>query len=357
MPLLQLPALALLWLSTAQAPADAAQVRWSSPPGCPGRAELLASIARRRGRPLAGEATVDARIDGRPGDYTLHLTLVAGARSETREDHDPSCAALTEAVALRVVAALESPAVVPAPPVSTVEAATTPEPAPGPSTSTTSSTSTSSTSTSSTPASSPSAIEAEPADATPVASETSFYDNVPGDMSSGPGAVLRLHGGGEVGAVPGPTGAVGVALGLLWPRLRLELQGAALAPRTAGAGSTTVRAGLYAGAVHGCARLGRGALELPLCVGLEVGAVRGEASRLPGARPAASWWVAAVLAPGVAWHARPRLSVWASVQLVLAAVRPEFVRGEGDAAEPIFRPGAASGRLLLGVELRLRDRW
>ena len=343
----------LLWLLL-QAPASplGPGIRWSAPPECPDRGDLIAAVERRLGRALgAEEVRLDARVDREAArGYTLRLSLAAGERGETREVHDPSCTALTDAAALRVVAVLAAASLVPPVPVNEV---TSSEPAHAPGTSSPSSLS-SLPSLSSSPTI-PAVAPAVPSVAPVVIRAPE--EPVPRDSFDRPGGVLRLHGGGELGAVPGVTGAVGLALGLLWPRLRLELQGTVLAPRTESRPPGAVQVGLFAGAVHGCGRLGRGALEVPLCVGLELGAMRGEASRLPAGRAAAALWLAAVLAPGVAWHVRERISVWASLQLVLAPVRPTFEQGEGEGARPLFDPPLASGRLLLGVELRLRDPW
>ncbi len=336
----------LLWLIS-QAPASPPiDVQWAAPAECPDRDALLAAVTRRLARPLAGgEAKVDARVVGdRLRGYTLHLTLSAGARGEVREVHDPSCAALTDAAAVRIVAAIEAPPVVPAPP----EPRSEPEPAPEPTP---------------TPAPTLEVVPAEPVRTSAIPE----YTPAPSDRYDGPGGVLRLHGGGEIGALPGrsgsngalpgPAGAVGLALGLLWPRLRLELQGTVL-PRRSGGG---VKAALYAGAVHACWRVGRGRVEVPLCGGVEVGAMRGEpTTNLPGASANTSLWVAGVVGPALSWHVSPRISVWAGLQLVLAPVRPLFQKGEDTAdmmAETLYLPSPASGRLLLGVELRLRDRW
>jgi hypothetical protein len=334
----------LLWLISQASAPPAIDVQWTAPAECPDRDALLAAVTRRLTRPLAGgEARVEARVVGdRSRGYTLHLTLSAGARGEVREVHDPSCAALTDAAAVRVVAAIEAPPVVPIPP--------EPEPAPEPA---------------SAPAPAPT-LEVVPAE--PVrTSAIPELPPAPSDMYDGPGGVLRLHGGGEVGALPGragsegalpgPAGAVGLALGLLWPRLRLELQGTVLPGRSGGG----VKAGLYAGSVHACWRVGRGKLEVPLCGGVEVGAMRGEpTTSLPGASANTSLWLAGAVGPALSWHVSPRVSVWAGLQLVLAPVRPEFQKGEdveGMMAERLYLPSLASGRLLLGVELRIRDRW
>lgn len=318
----------ILWLIS-QAPVEIADVQWAAPSECPNREVLVAGISRRLGRPLAaGEAKVDARVTGdKFRGYTLDLALSAGGRGETRRVQDPSCAALSEAAALRVVAAIEAPDVVPTPePAPVQEPETAQEPT----------------------------LEVVPAEAIKT---SPMPEPAPGpeDRSSrgrAPGGLLRLQGGLELGALPGPrgvgpAGAVGLGLGLLWPRVRLELQGTVLAPRSDG----VVKAGLYAGAVHGCGRLGRERLEVPLCLGLEVGALRASRPQV-----GANWWLAVVVGPGLAWHLSSRISVWGSLQLAVAPLRPVFTDGTGK-DDPLFTPSVASGRLLVGVELRLRDRW
>jgi hypothetical protein len=129
-----------------------------------------------------------------------------------------------------------------------------------------------------------------------------------------------------------------------------------VAPRTIVRPLASLQAGLYAGGVQGCGRLGRGALEVPLCAGLEAGAMRGEAGVVSG-RPAFASWLAVTVAPGLVWHAGRRIGLWMGLELALAVVRPRFeLVGEGR-TEPLFRPPAASGRLWLGVEWRFADPW
>ena len=128
----------LLWLlSQAPAPPEV-DVQWSAPAECPGRDALLAAVTRRLGRPpAAGEAQMDARVTGdRVRGYALQLTLSAGGRGEVRTVQDPSCAALGDAAAVRLVAAIEAPEVIPAPPTPepVPEPAVTPAPEPAPAT-------------------------------------------------------------------------------------------------------------------------------------------------------------------------------------------------------------------------------
>ncbi|PCC74226.1 hypothetical protein SAMN02745121_04329 [Nannocystis exedens] len=345
-------------LGAAQVPAPPeVALEWRAPAGCPEREEVLAAIARRLGRPLtAEEAEVEATVVRESGrGFTLRLRLTAGERGETRAISDPSCAALADVVAVLVAAAVE-PARVPAPAPTTAPepgepgtaasspgpaaaAASPPEPAPE-------------------PASSPEPAPVDEPLAEPLAPPP---EPVPSRRSKKPGGFVRVHGGGEVGAAPRITGAVGVAGGVLWPRWRLEVQGLFVAPqataREVAGMSVEVRAGLFAAAVHGCARLGRGALEVPLCVGLEAGAMRGEARGLASGRAAAQGWLAGVLGAGVVWHAGARWGVWGAVQAVLSPVHPKFELDAVPDPVRLWAPSWASGRLMLGVELRFGDPW
>ena len=170
-----------------------------------------------------------------------------------------------------------------------------------------------------------------------------------------PGAVLRLQGGPELGSVPGLSAAVGLGLGLLWPRCRLELQGNFVAPRTVLRRQAELQAWLLAASVHACARLGRGRLEVPVCGGLELGGMHGRARGPEVGRAGYGVWVAGVVSAGVVWPVHPRLAVWGALQGLLA-VRPSFRLT--DPREPVilFEPAPVSGRLLFGLELRLGDR-
>lgn len=166
--------------------------------------------------------------------------------------------------------------------------------------------------------------------------------------------LVRVHGGPEYGGVPGLSGAVGLAVGALWRRARLELHGLYLAPRTATLAANSVRVDLFAGSAHGCARLGRGALEVPLCGGLELAAVRGLASG-PSAQSGAGPRLAAVVSAGLVWRLRPRLGLTLALHGLAHLYGPRFeLRDPGDPVA-LFRPSPVSARLLLGLELRLRD--
>ena len=345
----------VLALVAGQAPAEG--LRWQAAAGCPDALAVTGAIERRLGRALAvGEARVDATVVAEGRGYRLVLRLEVGARGEAREVVDESCAALAQVVALRVAAAVEGPMV--------------PEPPAG-----------------------GGVVEGEIAGGEIVGGEIVGGEIVGGEIaggeiakgeiakgeiargeivgpgdgvsragtreapvpsrrSRGPGGVLRLQGGGELGAVPGVTGAVGVAGGLLWRRLRVELQGVFLAPRTVSREGVALRVSLLAGSLHGCWRGGRGALEAPLCGGVELGGLRGAA-----ARAATGLLVTLQVGQGLVWHVSPRVSVSATLQLVVAPRRPSFELQNARASRELFAPSPVSGRVIVGVELRLGDPW
>jgi hypothetical protein len=345
-------AAALAWsIGASQAPGES--VRWEAPPECPDGAAVVAEISRRLGRPLAPEeARMQARVGREGRGFVLRLELAAGQRSESRELRDPSCRALADAAALLVVAAVapQRPIVPDAP--GEVAAA---EPI-----------------AESVPAEPVSEPASEPVVAAPIIGEPAPLPEppVPGEVTPDPkrmsrriGWFVRLHGGGAVGqAAPGVTGAAGLAGGVLWPRVRLELHGTAIVPRrfsrTVEGVPVDVEAALYVAGVTACGRLGTRAIEVPLCAGVEVGAARGVARGLPGGgRPAVVPWFAVALGPALSWHAGRRWGLWAAVQVLLAPVRPRFEAGEGEGADILFKPPVASGRLLAGVEFRFDDPW
>lgn len=354
-----------LLLYAAQAPAlpAADEVRWVAPAGCPDGEALLAGVARRRGRPLEpGRVRVVARTTAVGPRFRLELELIVDGRRERRTLTARTCTALVDAAALRIALAADaSPAPVAPPPESPpatpevgvdapAEAPVVPLP-PG----------TEAVVVSPAPAAEPAAPPAAVVVA-PVAADAPLDPNSPTPVVTlaarrrrVPGGVLRVHGLGEVGALPGPTGGVGLAGGLLWRWARLELQATYLAPRTRSDPRADVRASLFTGAVLGCGRPGRGALELPLCAGLEFGGLVGAFDGAGVQKTALGRWFAVVVGVGAAVRVHPRIGLWAALQGLAAVQRGAFVlRGPGPEVV-LFDPGPWSGRVALGVELRFRD--
>ena len=324
----------------------------AAPPSCVG-------FQTRLGRPLRpGELGLDGvvRVHPTPPLYRLTLRLRIGDRGERRTLGAENCSALADATAVVVALAVESSPPIPTRPrpadnvdsaddaITELDAPTTtalvPEPPVLPPVEP------------STPPAPP-VIDPEPAPSAPVEPRPAPAPPVePPPRSRRPGALVRLHGGAEFGALPGVTGAVGLATGLLWRRARLELQGLYLAPRTGQNSLGDVRATLAAAGLHGCARVGRGRLEIPLCAGLELGGMRGS---VDGAGSATRWWLGVVVGAGVALRITRRLGLWTALEMVGSAVKPNFVARDPKPAQSLFKPAPVTGRLLLGVELRFSD--
>ncbi|PCC75362.1 hypothetical protein [Nannocystis exedens] len=170
-----------------------------------------------------------------------------------------------------------------------------------------------------------------------------------------PGGFLRLHGLGEVGALPGPTGGVGLAGGLLWRWFRLEVHAGYLAPRLLDRPELRARVSLFTVAVHGCARLGRGRLEVPICLGAEAGGIPAVADT---GRAALGRWLALTGGVGAAVRVHPRVALWAFLQGLAAVQRGTLaVREPGPDGELriLYDPGTGSARLALGVEVKFGD--
>jgi len=316
-------------------PTPVDDIRWAAPMGCPGRAELIAGVERRRGQALVpGQVRVDATVTAGPARrFTLELWFAAGAREERRTLTADRCAALVDAAALLLAVAIDE------------MAAQAPEPAPP----------------------EPAPSEHVPIEATvplveapaPVVEEAASPPIVPERAPataprSRVGGFVRPQGGLVLGAVPGATGAVGLGLGVLWRRARLELQPMFVAPRTAVKEGREVRAFLVAVAALGCYRVGRGALEVPLCGGLEGGVMHGAASG-PDGVSAVGGWFAALASAGAVWRVHPRVGLWTGVQGSASVWRPSFVlRGPGQEVL-LFAPEPVTLRVLGGLELRFGD--
>lgn len=172
----------------------------------------------------------------------------------------------------------------------------------------------------------------------------------------GPGLRFGLRAAAGVGfarILPGPSAAVGLTLSLAGRGWRAEL-GGIYAPPVVG-GSTQIGGVFQLGAVElrGCPALRRGRFELPLCVGLQLGAMQGSGrgSGLTATYTARSLWLAATLGGALAWRPRERFGLWLQVDAIGALVRPSFVTVGGATVHEAARFG---GQALAGVEVRLR---
>ena len=195
------------------------------------------------------------------------------------------------------------------------------------------------------------------ADAAAGADEVALKTGAKGQVAargSGLRVGLRVAAGvGFARILPGPSAALGLTLSLAGRGWRAEL-GGVYAPPVVG-GSAQIGGVFQLGAVElrGCPALRRGRFELPLCVGLQLGAMQGSGrgSGLTATYTARSLWLAATLGGALAWRPRERFGLWLQVDAIGALVRPSFVTVGGATVHEAARFG---GQALAGVEVRLR---
>lgn len=314
-------------------------VRWTAPAGCPDQDRVRSQIDALLGRPLdPSELILEGTIESTASGWTLTLETTVGTLVDQRSLEANDCSVLADAAALVAVvmldpvqaadsiedeaaaaeAARDEVARTPVLPPETPPAQPDPDPDPVP-------------------------------DAEPPRARSPFVPRV----------LARVRGGGEFGAIPGGTGSfdLGIALAGLGAaaRLRVELLGQYSLGRDAT--SPNARVGIQLGTVapRFCATLPAGPLEIPLCAGVEVGAMRAD-SDAPAGGTTNALWLAAHAEPGIRWSFADRLSLWVSAQVVVPVRYPDFELvdpSDSTIVEGVYRPEPVGVRGLLGLEVRL----
>lgn len=317
------------------------ELSFRAPVGCPTQAEVEAWLAElvpepRWSEPVRVEVTVEARTEG----YGSRMVLDAGSASQTRELEADDCGLLARANVVVIAVGLDPLAVAEA----TVERAeaTSPEPSPAPAP---------------VPAPQP-RRPPEPEEPTdrPSRVVSPAAPRPAGDASSRGGG---LHYGARIGAGAGglllPSAGVGLVLepwlGPAWLQVRASAQywtgrRVSFDPQRDAAG--VVR--LVTGGARVCPVLGRGAVRVPLCAGIDGGAVlgRGTGDALTSSRSAVAPWAGVVLQPGVDIAVARRVSLWAALEGVISLYRPSF---SVEGTEGVWTAGAGGLRGLLGIQI------
>lgn len=319
------------------------QLVWSTPSACPDDAAARRAIEHYAARSLddtgevlrAAEVEIVEDSDG----FRLRLRMAVGQGNDVeRVLRDRSCTVLAETAVLMIAVTIDPTAATRAPP---------PEP----------------------PASEPVAAPTKPAPAPPKPAPPKPASS-PGprardcdvgrsqlarrDRDLRPCGSLELRGGVQLGVLPQTYGfGVGLDLALTWARLRLEIGGNHWFRRSARVADDPPRGGdlrLSSGGLGACARLGRGAIEVPLCGGIEAGAIYGRGVGIAAPRTERVPWVAASTGPRVMWVIRRRWLLIAGADLVVPLARYRFqVEGLG----VVHRVGPVGGRFRLGLGVRL----
>jgi len=358
------------------APAPGLQIDWQAPAECPGQAELRARVGSLVG--AAAERT-ELRVAGRvvrEGErWTLTLELVRAGSREARTLRDGACRGLAEAAAVVIAVAIDPRAtgggagpedrsgepggVVPAPPgeVSGGTGAGAGEVSGGTGAGEVSGGTGAGAGGVSGGTGAGGDAGAEPG------ADGSGGDDIKMSRGTGRRLALGVRVGGGVGflkLLPGVHGVIDVGLGLEGRGWRVEASGLFVPPVRVvveeGVGGV-FRAG--AGELRGCGlpALRGGALAFPLCVGLQLGAMRGagEGSRLVEQSAARSLWATSRIGAAIRWRPRGgRVGLWLGVDAIVALVRPEFVTATETGTRLVHRAARIGGQVGLGVEGRAR---
>lgn len=308
-------AMLALWVATAPE-AGSAEFRWDAPEECPTEAEVRADLEAVLGRPLASftgrHISVIARARAGADGWDLKLWTISLDTTHERTLESKSCTTAAQAAVVVAAMAIDPPP----------ELEPEPEPEPKP--------------------------QAEPRP------QPKPQPQPEPEPETRPQVLLGANGGVTWGAVPGVGGLIGLGVGMQWTRLRLELDGRYAFTRDARYGDRPeVGADLRQAYVvaRGCGVLRpQSRLQVPLCGGIEAGAIMGRGVGLAQPKSDSIPWLAAQLRVGLIGMVHPRVGLSIAAEPYVTLLRPAFqVRPVG----VLWRPRAAGVRALAGFEIRL----
>lgn len=297
-------------------PSGELALQWRGLADCPDAAAVAREVEVALGRPIAPLAerpiVASGALERRPGaePYVLILEVRRGEAVDRREFRAARCDALAEAAAVVLAAAIDPttgerpPAIEPIP--ATPQPVTIPPPVPAPR---------------------PEPVPDEAPELEPIPPTPSTASRPEPRLS----ALLRAGPLLALGLVPGITGGVTGGLGLVTPRLRVDLDGHWFAPRSDDPGppqtDLRIRVGGGAASLRLCARPRLGPIEFPTCLGGQVGILRAQAVGADIDQPTtvAQPWAALLVGAGLrAPFARGRLAVLLRADALVALARPRF---------------------------------
>lgn len=290
-------------------------LHWEAPAECPSLGSVRRAMERLLGRSLDRVPHGDVHAQGSvkkndAGNWELQLSLTAGDHAEVETLVAKKCQSLSDAMALKVALAIDPLAVVDSVQAEPEPIAETP-PAP--------------------------VKPPTPQPAAPARSELHF--GVRGMASVG------------VGALPGVTPGAALYGSLQFSAFRLELGGQAAwggVARYDALPNVGADLSLFAGALRGCATPGSGRWVFPLCVGFDLGILRGSGFGVEASASSSGVWGGVSAGPALQFRMAHTLSLWAEVDASLTLLKPEFhMRNLGS----LYRPQSAGGRAALGLEL------
>ncbi len=315
-------------------------LEWNAPAECPDQSRVDARLQQLVPGERAQSLRARAEVTAIAGGWRLQVELSSATGTSVRELEAQSCAVLLEAAVFIVAVAIdpaiasmamrddalqavevEPPALVPVVP---AEPESEPEPE----------------------------APREEADAQPERF-------VAPELRSGPRAIDRRRIGGALRAAlavgtaevsrfdlaPSLTGAI---RGRYW---RAELGLRYVAGRTQpieGPADAELRLDAAGAVARGCGVAPAGPVEIPVCAGIDLAAVRGRPSGLVAPRDRIALRAAVDVAVAVAWPLTRRVALWLEAAGGFALLRPKFVARD----QQIHLGAPASFAALLGIELR-----
>jgi hypothetical protein len=295
------------------------ELRWEAPPGCPDRSKIDADLARFLAHGAQRDPTpveIDARVEKSGEKFVLTLAVRASAGAIEKTMRADDCKVLASAVALVVAVLLDPTAVV-----ETVERERVAPPPPP--------------------------VEPKPAPA-PKREPTPKPKPRPRLEVQG---LVRPFAAGSFGPLPRFGVATGGLLGVRIGRARIEAHAIWDAPQRARASGTDAgaRLDLWALGPRGCFAPRWRTLEVPVCLGGEIGRMRGRGFGLSVSRSARATWAAFTAGATLLWVPLRWIAVGGGVDAVVALTRPSFVI---DDIGRVHRPRPAGVRIHAGLELR-----
>jgi hypothetical protein len=308
---------------------DSVQIEWEAPPECPSVEDVKAHAERLLGQPLSAPRAqrVAARAAVRrdqAGNWELRLSLTSNDRVAEDTLVAKQCVALGDATALKVALAVDPVATARAVAMAASEAeprtnSAAPKPEPNPE------------------------LRARPEQ---VRETDAFQPSAPASIG------LRLTAGAGLGVLPSVAGGAALALWLQRSAWRAELGGQGFwggAARYERMPAVGAQLQLFSAVARGCPVFRGGALEFPICLGLELGVMRGEGFGVENTDSAHSWWGAVVLGPALRAPVSETLFFWLEADGAFPFLRPGFnVRNLGT----LYSAGPGSARIWAGAEIR-----
>lgn len=303
------------------------ELSWDAPAQCPSveqvreRVDELLVVAPAEGEAIAAEVQVVASEAG----FVASLRLRSGEQEGLRELGDPDCRELAEALALIIALAVD-PELMSREPIAAEE----PEPV----------------------AEEPEPVADEQPD--PVEEQPDPKEEAPDPIEDQPpepppttslrGFGLALRGGAAFAVIAPASARVQLSASSFGRWWRAELGISTSIPQPIDIG----RFSITAAELRGCFVPERRAVEFPLCVGVEAGAMTGVGT-VGGGRRATAPWLAASPGVGVSWVLlQDRLALDLRADALLPIVRPAFASDEG---RLLLRAGFGA-QVLAGLEVR-----